>query len=228
MLYIVGTPLGNIEDMSLRGVKTLCSSHVILVEDTRSFISFYKRVCELFNQQPIKNQKIVPFHDQNEFKQVPYALKMLKKSLNVSLVSEAGMPLISDPGLLLIKEARKLVIDITCIPGPTAFVTASVLSGFDTSVQLFLGFLPKKESEKRKLFMKVAEVNSIIKGLTVAFYESPQRLADTLGLMNKVLPHSTVAICRELTKKFEEITVDKVHNIVEKKYKGEITVIVSC
>lgn len=228
MLYIVGTPLGNIEDMSLRGVKTLCSSHVILVEDTRSFISFYKRICELFNQNPVKNQKIVPFHDQNEFKQVPYVLKMLNNNMLVSLVSEAGMPLVSDPGLLLIKEARKQTIDISCIPGPTAFVTASVLSGFDTSTQLFIGFLPKKESEKKKMFTKVAEVGTLIQGLTVAFYESPQRLSDTLMIINEILPNSTIAVCRELTKKFEEITIDNIQNITQRSYKGEITVILTC
>lgn len=228
MLYIVGTPLGNIEDMSLRGAKTLCASDVILVEDTRSFAGFYKRISEMFNIQPKDKQKIISFHDQNEFKQVPYILKMLDNNMEVSLVSEAGMPLVSDPGLLLIKEARKQTVDITCIPGPTAFVTASVLSGFDTSKQLFIGFLPKKESEKRKLFSKVAEVGKLIQGLTVAFYESPQRLSDTLMIINEILPTSTIAICRELTKKFEEITIDNIQNITQRSYKGEITVILTC
>lgn len=228
MLYIVGTPLGNIEDMSLRGAKTLCASDVILVEDTRSFAGFYKRISEMFNIQPKDKQKIISFHDQNEFKQVPYILKMLDNNMEVSLVSEAGMPLVSDPGLILMKEARKRTVGITCIPGPTAFVTASVLSGFDTSSLLFIGFLPKKESEKRKLFMKFTEMKSVTQVLSVAFYESPQRLIDTLNLVNEILPNSAVAICRELTKKFEEVTVGDIQDMLDRNYKGEITAILSC
>jgi 16S rRNA (cytidine1402-2'-O)-methyltransferase len=225
MLYIVGTPLGNVEDMSLRGARTLSEVDVILVEDTRTFQSFYKHICTAFNLQPSKGQKIISYHDQNEFKQAPYVLKMLQTNKKIALVSEAGMPLISDPGTLLVKEAIKNNYEVTCIPGPTAFTNAAVLSGMNIDNLLFIGFLPKKESEKNKVFVSLHTIRQNMKSLTICFYESPHRIEATLALVNTAFPKAEMCIARELTKKFEEISRGTAIELSGREYKGELTVV---
>lgn len=227
MLYIVGTPLGNTEDISLRAMKVLSEADVVLAEDTRSFQTLYKKMCSEFKLTPHKYQKIISYHDQNEFQQAPYVLKILDRGKNVALVSEAGMPLISDPGSLLVKEAIRNECEITCIPGPIAYTTASVLTGFDLRNILFIGFLPKKESEKVKIFNSLQGTSSFIKPLTVCLYESPHRINTTLEIIAKILPSANLVIARELTKKFEEISRGSAAELNNRSYKGELTVVLS-
>ena len=155
MLYIVATPIGNIQDTTLRTIKTLGTVDILLVEDTRTFDSFYKKIQELFHLTPEKKQMIIHFHKENEFEKLTSILSLLKEGKTVGLVSESGMPLISDPGSLLLKHVIKEKIPYTVIPGPTAFVNAVVLSGYSTEHILFLGFLPKKKSHILQLFNKL-------------------------------------------------------------------------
>lgn len=225
MLYIVGTPIGNIQDTSLRIVKTLVNADVILAEDTRMFDAFYKNIQELFQLKLKKKQKIIHFHKKNEFEKLPDVVSILQEGKSVALVSESGMPLISDPGSLLLKHVIKKQIPYTVIPGPTAFTHALVLSGFSTKKNLFLGFLPKKKSQSLQLFNQLKCSKNFAEQLTVVFYESPHRINETLRIISEVFPTAQICICREMTKKFEEVIRETAKKLMHKTYKGEITVV---
>lgn len=225
MFYIVGTPIGNIQDASLRIVKTLVKADIILTEDTRTFDSFYNNTRELFHLKSEKQQTIIHFHKENEFEKLASVLSILQEGKLVALVSESGMPTISDPGSLLLIQVIKEHIPYTVIPGPTAFVNALVLSGFSTNKVLFLGFLPKKKSHILQLLNKLKTANEILNEITIVFYESPYRIHETLKTINDVFPNSEICICREMTKKFEEIIRGTAKELADKIYKGEITVV---
>ena len=227
MLHVVGTSIGNVEDTSLRAVRTLATVDIILAEDTRSFHYYYQRIQELFNIYPQSTQVIKSFHDQNEFKQISDVLESLARGHSIALVSESGMPLISDPGWAIINHIIKAGYSFDIIPGATAFVTAAVMSGFPTDKLLFLGFLPKNEKEILRLIHQLKLVSEIFEGLTVVFYESPNRVKKTLEIFDKALPNVELCISRELTKKFEEVLRGKPSELKTKSYKGELAIAVS-
>lgn len=220
MLNIISTPIGNIKDISLRAVETLVDSDVIVCEDTRTFVNFYNKIQEIYNLKPTRKQKIIYLFKENEFVEAPKVIELLQQDLNVSLVSECGTPLISDPGELLLKYVIKHNIPYTAIPGATAYINALVLSGFGLENNLFLGFLPKKPNEIKKLITKYQ-----ISNIKLVFYESPMRINKTLELIESIAPDSKVCVCREMTKKFEEVLVGTPGELKSKIYKGEITVI---
>ncbi|HLC94238.1 MAG TPA: 16S rRNA (cytidine(1402)-2'-O)-methyltransferase [Patescibacteria group bacterium] len=226
MFYIVGTPIGNMQDASMRMVKALVHVDIILVEDAQSFDSFYKNIQELFNLHPQKSQKIIHFHKENEFELLPQVLNLLQEDKNIALVSESGMPTVCDPGSLLLTCAVKENISYTVIPGPTAFVNACVLSGFSTKNLLFLGFLPKKQFQLLQLINKLKSMGKMLIDLTVVFYESPHRINHTLTIIDEVLPNNEICICREMTKKFEEVIRGKAHELLNYTYKGELAVVI--
>lgn len=223
MFYFVGTPIGNLDDTSIRCIKTLVSVDVILSEDTRSFDYFYKTAQQNFGIIPNKNQKIIPYHKENEFEKLPEVLASLKEGLEIALVSECGLPGISDPGNLLLKHVLKEKIKYTIIPSPSAYSTALAVSGFDFKNSFFLGFSPKKENEFRKILdsAKKAEIIN-----TIIFYESPERINKTLTFLQKYDSKMDVCICRELTKKFEEFIFGKPADLINKAYKGELTILI--
>ena len=226
MFYVVGTAIGNIEDTSLRTVKTLANSDVILTEDTATFDSYYRRVQELFKLIPKKSQRCIHFHKENEFEKTPEIINLLDQNLTVSLVSESGLPAIADPGSDLIIRIIKSGLPFSVIPGPTAFTTAAVLSGFPTNQIMFLGFLPKKESAIVKIFTQLVACRSKEINPTIVFYESPHRINKTLQALSNIIPNAQIAIAREITKKFEEIIRGEPSELLSKKYKGELTVAV--
>lgn len=226
MLYLVATPLGNSEDITLRAVKTLTTSDIILCEDTRTFDGYYKKIQAVFKLKPDKPQKIIHFHKKNEYQKVSDILSYLKDGENVALVCESGMPTVSDPGSLLLKQVIKEQIPYTVIPGPTAFTNALILSGFSSEKVLFLGFLPKKQSKSLQLFNQLKCLKENFDEITIIFYESPHRIDQTLSMMNAVFPKAEICICREMTKKFEEVTHGRAKELSGKIYKGEITVVV--
>lgn len=225
MLYIVATPIGNLRDLSIRQAETLANSEIILAEDTRSAKTLLRAIKRLFNLQINPNQRLISYYKEKEFEKLPEVLKLLKENENVSLISESGMPLISDPGFLLVKTVIKESIPYIVIPGPTAVVTALVASGFNTQDFMFLGFLPKKEQEIMKTLKELRNLKRLFPEVIAAFYESPKRVNITLELIQQVLPSSEVVIARELTKKFEEIIRGKPKDLMSRNYKGEITVI---
>jgi 16S rRNA (cytidine1402-2'-O)-methyltransferase len=223
MLYFVGTPLGVLSDSSLRSAQVLCSSDIILCEDTRSFSPYYASLQVLYTLQPLESQKIMSYHDQNEFEKLPEILNYLDDNLTVSIVSEAGMPVVSDPGSQLLQMIVRKGHSYTVVPGPTALTTAMTHAGISSNT-LFVGFLPKKESQSRKLLLEYLSIS--IRPLSLVLYESPHRIQATLELLNQLTPDSYLVLCREMTKKFEEIVRGKPSDLMHSTYKGEITLVV--
>ncbi|MDL1956420.1 MAG: 16S rRNA (cytidine(1402)-2'-O)-methyltransferase [Candidatus Desulfofervidus auxilii] len=216
ILYIVATPIGNLEDITLRALKVLKEVNLIAAEDTRHT----KKLLNFYN---IKT-RIISYREQNREKQGKKILKLLKEGKNVALVSDAGTPCISDPGVHLVDLALKEGIKVVSIPGPSALVAALSIAGVPIHPFLFLGFLPQKEGKKRKLFESLKNIH-----YTIVFFESPHRLKKTLKLLEEIYPESNIVIAREVTKLHEEIIRGKIKEIQEKlkEIKGEITIILT-
>jgi 16S rRNA (cytidine1402-2'-O)-methyltransferase len=189
-LYVIGTPIGNLEDITLRALRILQAVDLIAAEDTRK-----ARV--LLDHNHI-DTPVTSFFEGNERLKVNAILDALEHG-DVALISEAGMPGISDPGYLLIRAAIERDIPVTPVPGPSAHTAALVASGLPTDRFLFLGFLPRKASERESALRDIASVRA-----TLVCYEAPHRLKATLQAMHRVLGNRQVAVCRELTKLYEE------------------------
>ncbi len=214
-LYIVATPIGNLEDIGFRAIKVLNEVDLILAEDTR-------RTSILLNHYKVKN-KVDSFNDFNKEKKTPSIINQLKNKKNIAIVSDSGTPGISDPGFYLVRECVRNDIEVVPVPGANALITALVSSGFATDKFVFLGFLSKKEAQLKKSLMEIKKNN-----ITTIFYESPYRIEKTLKLIAGVIPNKRICIARELTKKFEEFIRGTAKEILDKKpkFKGEITVVV--
>ncbi len=227
MLYLVGTPIGNMEDISFRQAKTLVSSDIILAEDTRSAQTLLHAISNLFNMEPKKGQKIISYYKEKEFEKLPGIIEDLESGKHISLISEAGMPVISDPGFLLIHTVIKKNLPYEIIPGPTAVTTALLHSGLKFNRFMFLGFFPKKELEFERLLIQIRDIRDIANHTAYIAFESPHRINQTLTIMEKVLPDVEIVIARELTKKFQEIYRGKASELKGNEYRGEITIIFS-
>lgn len=225
MLYIVGTAIGNAEDTTLRATLILISADIILCEDTRAFSNYYQRLQQVFQIKPTRQQKLISLYKDNEFNRLPQIISYIDEGKDVVLVSESGMPTISDPGHVLINQLIKAKVAFTVVPGPTAFVNAVVLSGFPSEKILFLGFLPKKISQVSHCIDTMIQIVKICPKISFVFYESPRRINKTLKIINQLIPNADICICREMTKKFEEVIRGKAKDLINKKYKGEITLI---
>lgn len=222
MLYIVGTSIGNVEDTTLRAFRTILIADKIYAEDTRTFGVYYQKIQEVFNEASSKKQTVQSFHTHNEFEKIQNVLNESTTD-DVVIVSESGMPVVSDPGSQLVIQAHKQNIPVTVIPGATALSTAMVYSGVSQNV-FFEGFLPKKESQIKKSLINWAQLP---KKSSIIFYESPERIHKTLVLIAQEYPQSTITVCRELTKKYEEIIQGSPLDLSTRSFKGEITVVVS-
>ncbi len=225
MLYIVATPIGNLDDLSIRQAKTLTQSDVILAEDTRSTGLLLQKIRDLFGLEKKPSLRLISYYKEKEFEKLPEIITLLEEGKNISLISESGLPLISDPGYLLVKTLIKKNLAFCVIPGPSALTTALVYSGFPANQFLFLGFLPKKPSAKTQLINRLSFIGKELGELTVVFYESAQRISETLKIISEVLPNSQVAIGRELTKYYEEIIRGKPQDLLNRSFKGELTVV---
>ncbi|HZK40708.1 MAG TPA: 16S rRNA (cytidine(1402)-2'-O)-methyltransferase [Atribacterota bacterium] len=217
ILYICGTPIGNLEDITLRALKILKEVNLIAAEDTRHTL-------KLLNHYQI-NTKITSYYEYNKFKKAPYLVEILKNGQDIALVSDAGMPGISDPGYVLIDLALKNNIKIIPVPGVSALITALVVSGLPTDKFVFEGFLPRKIKERKRYFKSIENEER-----TIIFYETPHRLKKALKDMLEILGDRKVVIARELTKLYEEIIRGKLSQVLTeistKEVKGEITLIV--
>ena len=217
-LYICATPIGNLEDVSVRLLKTLRGVDLIACEDTRQSL-------KLLNRYHIK-KPLVSYHQHSSQGREDYIVEQLLAGKKVALISDAGMPGISDPGEELIARAIEQGINLEVIPGPSALVTALTLSGLATSAFLYAGFLPNRSGKRREMLTALKD-----QPWTVIFYEAPHRLLSTLSDMEEILgPERRVAVGRELTKKHEEVvrgTVGEVKGLfLEKAPRGEITLVV--
>ena len=214
-LYIVPTPIGNLEDITIRALNILKEVDVIFAEDTRT-------TKQLLNHYNITN-KLVASHlyneNQNENKEIDY----LKKGKNIAIVSDRGTPVISDPGYILVKNAIKNGYNVVCLPGPTAVIPALVMSGLSGGPFTFYGFLNSKESKRKK------ELETLKQSpYPIAFYEAPHRLKKTLNNIYEIFGNRKIAIVREISKRYEEVIRGTVENLLKtvENLKGEIVIVV--
>ena len=217
-LYIVGTPIGNLNDLSLRALNILKNVSLIACEDTR-------QTRKLMSKFEFTNN-LISFNKHNSSIKIPRIIDDLNSGKSIALASDAGMPSICDPGENLVKYAKSKGIGIVCIPGPCAALTAIVSSGLPSSKFIFEGFLPKKKSEREKILLDVSKNDK-----TTIIYESPHRLMKLLGQLKEYCGgEREIQVFRELTKKFEEHignNVDEVLDFFEgREILGEITVVI--
>lgn len=218
-LYVVATPIGNLRDITFRAVDTLAAADVIACEDTRV-------TAKLLSTYDITTAT-VPYHEHNAAKMRPVLLQRLHRGEIVALVSDAGTPLISDPGYKFVRDAVEADIPVVSIPGASAPITAMAAAGLPTDRFLFVGFLPSKTTQRRAALQPLATIDS-----TLIFFESPRRLAASLHDMQEVLGPRTAAVARELTKRYEEYrrgTLSELasHYEAADTPKGEIVIVVS-
>ncbi len=217
ILYVCPTPIGNLDDITFRVLDILRSVDIIAAEDTRHTL-------KLLNHFDIKKQ-MTSYHEHNIREKGPMIVDMLQSGKSVALVSDAGMPGISDPGEDIIKLCIEAGIQVMGLPGPSAALLALVISGLSTDKFAFEGFLPSKSTDRKKALegLKTEE-------RTIIFYESPHRLADSLKDMSAVLGNRRASLSRELTKKFEETirgTLDELLSVAnERQLKGEMVIVV--
>ncbi|KKU90870.1 MAG: Ribosomal RNA small subunit methyltransferase I [Microgenomates group bacterium GW2011_GWA1_48_10] len=215
MLYLVSTPIGNLEDITLRAIRVLREADVIIAEDTR-------HTGLLLRNFDISHKPMVSLYDEVEVSKIDEILRQAQDKA-VALVSDAGTPLVSDPGYKLVREALKAGVEVVAIPGPTALVTALTVSGLPPDKFLFLGYPPEKESHQRELFEKLGLMSQMCP-MSFIFYVSPYKLEKNLRNLGEVLGDIEVVVARELTKVYEEVWHGRVSEAMAhfKEPKGEM------
>lgn len=216
-LYIVATPIGNLKDITFRAIETLKEVDLIACEDTR-------HTKKLLSHYSITTAT-TSYFEYNKIKKGEYLIELLKEGKKIALVSDSGTPGISDPGFNIIRSAIENNIELTVIPGPSAFVAGLVLSGMPTDTFIFKGFLSPKSGKRRKELERLKET-----GKTIIFYESPHRILKALEDILEVMGDIDIVVARELTKVFEEVIRSKVsaaiQHFTEKPPRGEFMVVV--
>ena len=219
MLNFISSPIGNLNDISLRAIDVIRSSDYLYAEDTRNVQKLLK-----FIQIKIKCQS---FHEHNELRKIKEIIKRLKEKKTVSIVSDAGTPAISDPGYKLIRECVLENIEYTLIPGPSSVISALIMSGLPTDKFSFFGFVPRKKTEQQKFFKSILNEDK-----TIIFFESSKRITETISNLNALTdPNRLIALCKEMTKIHERTFRGKISEInkqLKKKYinlKGEIVIV---
>ncbi|SNR88417.1 16S rRNA (cytidine(1402)-2'-O)-methyltransferase [Desulfurobacterium atlanticum] len=213
-LYVVATPIGNLKDITLRAIEILKNSDIIAAEDTR-------RTRELLSALGIKGKRLISCHEHNEKEITEKILNYLREGLSVSLVSDAGTPTISDPGYKVVRAVREEGFNVTPIPGASAVIAALSASGFPTDRFLFYGFLPKKRKKRQETLKEI-----LYMPWTVAVYESPHRIEETLKEIATLMPEKRLGIYREITKLYEEFLEGTAGELIEKvKPKGEFVLL---
>jgi len=218
MLYLVGTPIGNLEDITLRALRVLGEVDIVAAEDTR--------VTRRLLQRYELKKRLVSYHEHSGPRRLEELVEALKAAKRVALVSDAGMPGISDPGARLVKACAEAGIEMAVIPGPTAPASALAVSGVPTREFLFLGFLPSRAAARRKALGRVAGQEGAI-----VCFEAPHRLRESLEDMREVLGDREAACARELTKLFEEVVRGRVSDLIahfaEQEPRGEMTLVLA-
>ena len=218
ILYLVGTPIGNLNDISPRAINILANVSFIACEDTR-------QTRKIMQKYDISNN-LISFNKENSFNKIPKLITDLKAGKSIAVVSDAGMPGISDPGEILVNRVKSEAIDVICIPGACAAITALVSSGMPSSKFVFEGFLPKRKIDREKILLEISKSQK-----TTIIYESPHRLKKLLKeLYDFCGGDREILIARELTKKFEEHIGNNINNVIEffkgKEVIGEITLVI--
>lgn len=216
-LFVVATPIGNLEDLSLRAVRVLREAKVIACEDTRH--------TRLLLQRYAIATPLLSYHEHNERTRTPELVRRLQAGESVALVSDAGTPLLSDPGYTLIREAIESGVPVVPIPGPSAITAALSVAGLPTDRFVFLGFLPRKSAERRRVLEAVHGIP-----WTLVLFEAPTRVEATLKELEAILGERPIALMRELTKRFEEVLRGTPREVLAqaqgRRLRGEVTVVV--
>ncbi|OGH15386.1 MAG: 16S rRNA (cytidine(1402)-2'-O)-methyltransferase [Candidatus Levybacteria bacterium RIFCSPHIGHO2_02_FULL_39_36] len=224
-LYIVATPIGNLQDITLRAADILLSTPVIVAESTSKAGILLEFLEKYFNRKRLTGQKIISLTQEEEENKMSLIVQIVEQN-NVALISEAGTPLISDPGFRIVREAIKRDIKIVPVPGSSSPIAALSASGLPTDKFIFLGFLPKSQAKRKKLLIQSKDSKS-----TVIFFESPHRTNETLKDLINALGDIDIVVARELTKIHEEIIRNKAGKILkrfeQKPPRGELTVLFS-
>lgn len=219
-LYLVSTPIGTAGDITLRALDILTNVDVIAAEDTRQA----RKIMDIHGIH-LGDRRLLPYHDHNGAMQRPRLLSLIQAGKSVAYVSDAGTPLIADPGYKLAQALIGAGLPVTSAPGPSALLAALSVAGLPTDRFLFSGFLPPKQSARRRTLNEMSAIKA-----TLVFYESPKRLPGCLTDMAKILGNRQAAVCRELTKKFEEIRRDPLDvlalHYANQTAKGEIVIVV--
>jgi len=205
-LYLVATPIGNLGDISLRGLKTLFNVDVIACEDTRRTGMLLGKLVAEFSTNPEDKRKprLISYYEQNELARIPEIISLLQQDISVALVSDAGTPAISDPGFKLIRECIKEKIKVESLPGASSVITALTVSGLPTDKFTFVGYPPRKPGHRRKYFEDIKAAQGFIKS-TVIMFEAPHRIVKTLAELKEIYGDIEIVLCRELTKVYEEV-----------------------
>ena len=218
VLYLVGTPIGNLNDISARAINILKKVSIIACEDTRQT----KKITSRFEI----NNRLISFNKYNSISRIPKIINLLKEGKSVAVVSDAGMPAICDPGEDLVKNVKLNNLETICVPGPSAVLTALISSGFSASKFIFEGFLPRKQNEREKILLEISKNEK-----TTIIFESPHRFNKLLNELKKYCGgQREISVSRELTKKFEEQINNKIDNVIDifknRKIIGEITIVI--
>lgn len=217
-LTIISLPIGNLKDITIRALEELQSSDLIFCEDKRITI-------KLLNHYNIKN-KLMSYNEHSDMSTREFIINQINKGKNISLVSDAGTPLISDPGYKLIRELKKENLTVTSCPGPSSPITAITLAGLPSDKFFFSGFLPVKLKARKDYLQKIKNIES-----TIIFFESPNRIVKSLETILEIFGDRNISICRELTKKFEEVITLKVSEVIKNlssrdNIRGEIVIVI--
>ncbi|WP_338471260.1 16S rRNA (cytidine(1402)-2'-O)-methyltransferase [Niallia sp. XMNu-256] len=209
ILYLVPTPIGNLEDMSYRAIRTLKEADYIAAEDTRNS----KKLCHYFEI----DTPLMSYHEHNKESSGRKIIDLLKDGCKIALISDAGLPTISDPGYEIVVSALEERLTVVPLPGANAALTALIASGISTQPFYFFGFLDRQKKEKKKQLEELLHIPS-----TIILYEAPHRLKETLILIKEVLGDRQIALCRELTKKFEEFIRGTASELIVWASEGEV------
>lgn len=222
ILYIVPTPIGNLADISARAIEILSTVDLIAAEDTR-------HSSQLLQHYSIKT-KTISLHDHNEAQRTQTLIKKLKQGISIALVSDAGTPLISDPGYTFVNSCRQEGIDVIALPGPCALITALSASGLPTDKFTFQGFLPVKQKAKQEALLACEKL-----AITCIFYESPRRVKSSVEMCLAMLPSDhKMVLAKELSKRFETFISGQAHDVLEwlnadlSHQKGEFVLMIYC
>jgi len=217
LVYVVASPIGNLDDISKRALDILSNVDIVAAEDTR----ITKKILSKFNI----DAKMQSYHENNEINKSDSLIKDIKNGANIAIISDAGTPCISDPGYRLINKARINNIEVVSVPGPSSVISALSISGLPTDSFYFYGFLPKKKGRKSKIEF-LSKIPS-----TVIIFEAPYRIVKTLVDIREIMGERIISVCREMTKRYEQNFFGKISNIInimeDANIKGEFVLMVA-
>jgi 16S rRNA (cytidine1402-2'-O)-methyltransferase len=221
-LYIVSTPIGNLADITLRALKTLFAVDIIACEDTRRTGSLLEKLLDQFaeNSEDKSKPQLLSYYEQNELQRIPEIIEMLQDGQTIALVSDAGTPLLSDPGFKLVRECVRQKIKVEAIPGVSAPVTALTVSGLPTDRFLFVGYPPRKPGHRMTFYENIKKSLESIHS-TVILFEAPHKIVKTLKEIQEVFGDIEIVIARELTKIHEEVKYETITHALERYKKKE-------